>query len=81
MASPLRIGIVGVGNISGIYLQNLGRYAATEIVAVADLDEARAKDVAERNGIPTSSSPDELLANPDVELVLNLTIPKAHGSV
>ncbi|RYG39572.1 Gfo/Idh/MocA family oxidoreductase [bacterium] len=81
MASPLRIGIVGVGNISGIYLQNLGRYASTEIVAVADLDEARAKDVADRNGIPTSSSPDQLLANPDVELVLNLTIPKAHGTV
>lgn len=81
MANPLRIGIVGVGNISGIYLKNLGDASTTEIVAVADLDQGRAKEVAEKHGIPNALTPDALLAHPDVELVLNLTIPKAHGSV
>ncbi|CAN5714652.1 Gfo/Idh/MocA family oxidoreductase [soil metagenome] len=81
MASPLRIGIVGVGNISGIYLKNLGQAPETEIVAVADLDVDRAKTVAEKHGIPNALTPDALLAHPDVELVLNLTVPKAHGPV
>ena len=78
---PLRIGIVGVGNISGIYLKNLGLYRSTEVVAVADIDLERARAVAERNQIPQALSPDALLASPDVELVLNLTIPSAHGPV
>ena len=78
---PLRVGIVGCGNISGIYFHNLGRYRSTEVVAVADLDLDRAKAAAEKNGVGLTLSPDELIAHQDVELVLNLTIPKAHGSV
>jgi len=78
---PLRIGIVGCGNISGIYFQNLGKYRATEIVAVADLDLDRARGAAEKHGVPLALSPDDLIAHPDVDLVLNLTVPKAHGSV
>ncbi len=79
--SPLRIGIVGCGNISGIYFQNLGQYPETEIVAVADLDMARAKEAAEKHGFPLALSTDELINHPDVDLVLNLTVPKAHAAV
>jgi len=78
---PLRIGIVGVGNISGIYLKNLGQYRSTEIVAVADIDLERAKGVAEKIGSVNALTPEELLQSKDVDLVLNLTIPKAHGPV
>src|SRR5471030_884514 len=78
---PLRIGIVGVGNISGIYFKNLGQFKSTEIVAVADLDLERAKKVGADNGSIPGMTPAELLASPDVDLVLNLTIPKAHGPV
>jgi predicted dehydrogenase len=78
---PLRIGIIGVGNISGIYIKNLTLFRSTEIVAVADLDLDRAKATAEKIGPVQALSPDDLLASPDVELVLNLTIPNAHGSV
>ncbi len=78
---PLRVGIVGVGNISGIYLKNLGEFEATTVVAVADLDLARAETAAKENGIPNALTPDELIAHPDVDLVLNLTIPAAHGPV
>jgi predicted dehydrogenase len=77
---PVRIGIVGCGNISGIYLQNLARLPETQIVAVADLDEGRARKVAEAHGI-RALSPEALLAGDDVELVLNLTVPKAHFGV
>ncbi len=78
---PVRIGIIGVGNISGIYLKNLSEFRSTQIVAVADLDLERAKAVAEKHGIPQALSPEALLASADVEFVLNLTIPNAHGSV
>lgn len=79
--TPLRIGVVGVGNISGIYFENLGRYASTEVVAVADLDLDRARTVAERNAVQKVLTPDELLKDPDVDLVLNLTVPKVHAEV
>lgn len=81
MAVPLRVGIVGIGNISGIYLKTLGAYRSTEVVAVADLDQSRAEKAAADNGIGLALSPEALVGHPDVDLVLNLTIPKAHGPV
>jgi predicted dehydrogenase len=78
---PVRVGIIGVGNISGIYLKNLGEFRSTEIVAVADIDLDRAGAVAQRHGIPQVLTPVALINSPDVEFVLNLTIPNAHGSV
>src|SRR5579862_9056442 len=78
--SPLRIGIVGCGNISGIYFKNLNSYRSTEVVACGDLDVDRAKRVGAEYGVVGMSSA-ELLARDDVDLVLNLTIPKAHASV
>ncbi len=78
---PVRIGIVGCGNISGIYFHNLGSYPSTKIVACADLDLDRAKSAAEKYGVALALTPDELIAHPDVDLVLNLTIPAAHGPV
>lgn len=79
--TPLRIGVIGVGNISGIYFTNLGRYASTEVVAVADLDLDRARAVAEKNGIGKVLTPDGLIDDPEVEVVLNLTVPKVHAEV
>lgn len=78
---PLRIGIIGLGNISGIYFKNLARFEETEVVAVADLDAERAKEVATREGIALVLSPEELIVSPEVDLVLNLTIPKAHAPI
>ena len=78
---PLRVGIVGLGNISGIYLKNLGAFEATTVVAVADLDPARAEKAAEEHGVPNVLAPDEIVSHPDVDLILNLTIPAAHAAV
>ena len=78
---PLRVGIVGCGNISGIYFQNLAQYAATEVVACADLDLDRARAAAEKHGVAKALTTGQLLADPDVELVLNLTVPKVHAQV
>ena len=71
----MRIGIVGCGNISGIYLENLLRTAGVEVVACADLEAERAREKATRYGIPVACDVEELLGSPDVDLVLNLTPP------
>ena len=75
-----RIGIIGTGNISGIYLENAPRLGL-EVLAVADLDLERAQSQATQYGVPQALSVDELLTHPDIEIVLNLTIPAAHGPI
>ena len=78
---PLRIGVVGCGNISGIYFENLALYPETEVVAVADLDMDRAHSVAAQRGIARALTTEQLIADSEIDLVLNLTVPKAHGSI
>ena len=81
MARPMKVGIIGCGNISGIYFQAGKTFQILDIVACADLDLARAKAKAEEHGIPKGCSVDELLADPEIEILINLTIPNAHYSV
>jgi predicted dehydrogenase len=79
--SPLKVGIIGCGTISGIYLKNAAILDPIEIVAVADLYPAAAQAKAEQFQIPKVYSPAELLADPDIDIVLNLTTPDAHGTI
>jgi predicted dehydrogenase len=79
--APVRVGLVGCGTISGIYLQNARRFESFEVVACADVIAERAQARATEYGVPRACSVDELLADPSVEVVLNLTIPRAHGEV
>ncbi len=81
--AKLRVGIVGIGKISGIYLQNLtGMFAdRVSVVAVADLVGERSQEAARQYSIPRACTLDELLESPDVDLVLNLTVPQAHFDV
>ncbi len=79
--TTIRVGIIGTGNISGIYFKNLKAFEGVEIVACADLDVERAKAKAAEHGVAKGCSVDELLADPNVDLVVNLTIPAAHAEV
>ncbi len=79
--SRTRIGVIGCGNISPIYLQAGKRFEILEVAACADIDLPRAKARAAEFGIPKACSVEELLADPDIDIVVNLTIPKAHGPV
>jgi predicted dehydrogenase len=74
------IGMVGLGNISAQYLATLGRHPELRVVAVADLDAARASEVAATLGAEALDV-DALVAHPGVQTVLNLTIPAAHADV
>ena len=80
MASDTRVGIIGCGNISGIYLANCRKLPGLELVACADLDIGRARAKAAEHGI-RAETVDELLADPGIDLVINLTIPAVHAEV
>jgi len=77
----IKTGIIGCGNISQIYFTNLQKYPEIDLVAAADLDLARAKERAEQFGLEKAYTVEQLLADPEIEIVVNLTIPKAHASV
>jgi predicted dehydrogenase len=77
----IRVGIIGAGVISEIYLQNLStEFAGVEVVGVADIIVERAEDRARKYGV-SAYSVDDLLAHPDVDIVVNLTIPAVHAEV
>ncbi|MFC7620835.1 Gfo/Idh/MocA family protein [Microlunatus sp. GCM10028923] len=82
-AGPLRVGILGAGGIAvasyGV-LPNLHHYADTvEVVALADVDQARAAAVAEQYGIPrVHATVEELVAAGGLDAVVNLTPIPAH---
>lgn len=79
-AQPLRVGIVGCGNILPQYLNTLLNAAAVQLVALADLNVERALTAAEPHNL-LGLSPEELLAIPELDLIVNLTIPAAHAPV
>jgi len=81
MTNPMCLAVVGCGNISDIYFQNLTRSRAVKVIACADLDLARAESTARKYGLPKFGSLEDVLRDPEVELILNLTTPDAHASV
>jgi predicted dehydrogenase len=76
----LRIGIVGCGNISTAYLRNAPLFRGVEIVACADINPDAAARRAADFGI-RAMEVGALIADPTVDLVLNLTIPVAHFDI
>jgi predicted dehydrogenase len=78
---PLRVGIIGVGDISRQYFQHFKPYEAyAKFTAVADLNLDRAKAKAAEHGLKACTVK-ELLADPEIDAILNLTIPAAHVTV
>ena len=76
-----KIGIIGCGNISTAYLKNLTMFHNTEVAACADLVPERARAKAAEFKVSKACAVDELLADPGIEIVVNLTIPKAHAAI
>lgn len=74
----VRMGVIGCGAISGQYFNMAKNFPIVEVVACADLNREVAEKRAAEFNVPKVLSVDELLADPSIELVLNLTVPKAH---
>ncbi len=78
---PVGVGVVGCGTISHPYLANLHSFPDVAVLACADLDVDRAKSVAEQYDVPSAGNLDSVIGHPDIEIVVNLTVPAAHVEV
>ena len=78
---PVKIGIVGCGSISSTYLRMAPTFEILEVAACADLVPERAAARAEEFGVRRACSVEELMADAEIEVVVNLTVPKAHAEV
>ena len=78
---PVGVAVVGCGTISNEYLRNLTSFPDLRVLFCADLDLERAKEQAAKYGVPEAGTAAQALRRPDVELVVNLTIPAAHAEV
>ena len=79
----INIGMVGVGDISGIYLKNIAEtFKELNLVAVCDLIKERALNAQQKYGIPkVYDTMYELFADDSIDMVLNLTRPAEHYEV
>lgn len=81
MAERVGVGIVGCGNVSGVYVRADARFDCIKLVACADLDLERARARAAEHGRARVCTVDQLLDDPAVRIVVNLTTPQAHFAV
>jgi predicted dehydrogenase len=80
-SETVRVGLVGCGNVSRRYLQNVASSDALSVVACADAVPSVATALGAEFGIDVMRSVDDLLQRDDIDLVLNLTIPESHAEV
>jgi len=80
---PYTVGVIGIGDISDVYLANLHRFPQiVEVVGCAGRDRAKAQAKAAQHGLARGyASGEELIADPEIQIVLNLTTPNAHAAL
>lgn len=78
---PVRVGVLGCGNVSSKYLRTVAHRPEISLLACADLDPARARAIAGEYGVGQACTMEELITHPEVDLVLNLTPPSAHAAL
>src|SRR6476659_6264153 len=78
---PVGVGFIGTGMISNTYLENLTKFPDIDVIILGDLNVDLAKAGAEQHGVRQWGTADDVLNHPDVEVVVNLTIPAVHAEV
>lgn len=81
MSETIKIGVVGCGAISPAYFTFCKTFPILEIVACTDLIMERAQARAAEFGIPKVYTGEEMMNDPEIQIILNLTVPKAHAEV
>jgi len=80
MAKTYGIGIMGAGNISSAYLRLAPLFKGLEVRGVADINPAAAKKQSEAFNVK-AMTPDEMLKNSEIDVIVNLTVPAAHYGI
>ena len=81
VSQSLRVGVIGCGVVSEPYFRNMNASPQLDVVACADQVPERARARAKEFGVPRALSVKDLLYDPEVELVVNLTVPSAHVDI
>ena len=81
MNTHTTVGIVGCGTISSTYLKAPQLFSNVRIAACADIDMSRARAQAAKFGVSRACSVAELLADPEIDVVVNLTVPATHAEI
>ncbi len=76
----VKVGIIGCGNIFPAYVKGCRAFDILEVAACADIEPERAEARSQEFNVPAMSIAD-LLADPEIGIVMNLTIPAAHAAV
>lgn len=80
MSKTYGVGILGAGVISTSYLRLAPLFKGLEVRAVADIIPEAAKTRAEEFDT-VAQTPDEMLANSELDIIVNLTIPEVHYQI
>jgi predicted dehydrogenase len=80
MSKPVNIGIIGVGNIFPQYIKGCRQYPVLNVAAIADIHHEAAVARGAEYSVSVKTV-DELLADPSIELIVNLTVPAVHQQV
>ncbi len=80
MQRKVKVGVIGCGKISSAYFEGCKPYDVLDVVACADRDPARAQVQAAKYGL-RAATVEELLRDPEIQIVVNLTVPQAHVAV
>jgi predicted dehydrogenase len=80
-SNAFRVGLIGTGRISDIYLKTLNNHPSVDVVACGSLNMEESREKASRYSVACAKHPDEIIADPNIDGVLNLTTPAAHAAV
>lgn len=80
MAAKVTVGLIGCGGIAPAYVKGSRAFRILDVTHCADLDAERARDFAAAHNL-TPCSTEDMLADPGIDIVINLTVPKAHAAI
>lgn len=80
-SDPVRVAIVGCGNIAGAYASQINSYPHVQLLGAFDIDLSRAEELSKKYGGRVYASLEDVLADPSVEVVVNLSIHHVHAEI
>jgi predicted dehydrogenase len=78
---PVKTAVIGCGNISSIYIENAAKWDILDLRACANRTLSRAQNQAAKFHVPQAVPIAEVLADPEIELIINLTTPDVHAEI
>lgn len=80
-SDPVRVAIVGCGNIAGAYASQINSYPHVQLLGAFDIDTSRSEELSQKYGGTVYASLEDVLADPRVEVVVNLSIHHVHAEI